>query len=252
MTLTHIGEVFLQDCAQLVNEYIRLKGKIQQLKETDFETLHITGFIDPAISAILRQVRRRLQALAPHIIIKYASSTYQTSFEILRRGESDLAIEPISTLIDIHDLDNIELLREPTIVIAERDSVFASLPEINDESFREAAFTSLRSNKDHAIRKHLQEMAKRRKLAGDIPKGLRLSTLDSYEELFIMGFDGMLLMLPESKAREYCAASEEEYVMIPFTGTENDYDFRLFFSTTPKPKVRVALDAFEQVLKQQE
>jgi DNA-binding transcriptional LysR family regulator len=248
MVLTHIGEVFLRDCHSLVNEYVRTKDKISRLKETDFETLRITGITDPAIIGILRQVKEKLQKSAPQIVIKLVTGAYQVSFEMLRRGEADVAIEPLSELIDIHDLENTRLLNERSVVVVEKGSPIASQELFTDEDFAKARFISLRSNKEHGIRKHMQTLARRRGYVGDIPAGLMLSPLDSYRELFMEGFDGAYLMLPDSMAQELCAGSRGEYVAIPFSGSENNFDIHVFYSAKPSSKVQTFLDVLREFL----
>ena len=246
MKLTPIGEVFLQDCQSLVNDYVRIRDKIRRLKESDFQNLLVAGIIDPAISTILRKVKQRVEVAvhpASQVIIKLFTDTLQTSLEAVRRGEADLAIEPMSRLIDIHELQSVALLSEPCVIVAETCSPFADLEVFNDNAFSKASFTSLRSNKDHATRKHLQDMAHQRGFLGDLPGGLLLSPVDSYQELFLMGLNGALVMLPESMALEFCPPSHEEYVVIPFPGEENNYNIRAFYSANPTPKVQAFLDA---------
>jgi DNA-binding transcriptional LysR family regulator len=140
------------------------------------------------------------------------------------------------------------LFNERSVVVVEKGSRIADRELFTDEDFAEARFISLRSNKEHAVRKHMQTLARRRGYAGDIPAGLMLSPLDSYRELFMDGFEGACLMLPDSMAQELCAGSRGEYVAIPFFGDENNFDIHVFYSAKPSSKVQTFLDALQECL----
>ena len=66
---------------------------------------------------------------------------------------------------------------QPCIVLEADD------PMTNSEAFvlADLKFTSLRSNRDNAMRKHIQGLCKAAWPKGSVPKCLTLSPADSYE-----------------------------------------------------------------------
>lgn len=104
-------------------------------------------------------------------------------------------------------------------------------------SLHASSFVSLRTNKDHANRKHLQDICRLNGIPGDVPGNLETRNSESFAEVLLSGLNGALLMVPESIAKQLCTSEDEEYVALPLKTREYDYDIRLFYSSCPTEQV---------------
>lgn len=235
MRLTPFGEEFLGYACRVTNEYMRLKSFVSLSKDEEAKgTVRLQGLIDAATMPILRKVEDALSDKGTGITIRTAPHGLRTPFDSVRRGDFDIAIEPLSGLIDIHGLDYIHMVKEESYVVMEASNPMADRQYLNVDDLAVMSFTSLRTNRDNAMRKHLQDICHRCGLLADVPLCISLSPVDTYDELLLHGLGDQFLMLPESLAKRYAPSPECGYVARPLVGQDTEYDICAFYlSGTP-------------------
>ncbi|MDR2715655.1 MAG: LysR family transcriptional regulator [Coriobacteriaceae bacterium] len=236
MELTDSGALFLKESTLIANEYGRLVTCFKGFNEGSLETIKIGGLLDCGASNVFRNAKTDLVNTYPNMSIKIAQPSFQTSFDSLRDKEIDIAIEPFSYHIDIHGLESIAIITEHPYVVVDKSHGFAAHKEISGKDLKEISFTSPKSNRSHALRKHLQGICGAVGLEGSIPKSFGISNVGSYSELFLLGLDGEAVMLPESMALMHTATSCGQYVAIPLKEERFFYDIRAFYLTQPTQK----------------
>ena len=198
MELTPVGKVFLKKSVPVMFEHHRLLAFMASVRSGRFTTIRMGGLLDSVASRPLMVARKEMAAADPYVSFETLSIPHQTPFQMLREGELDIAIEPHSSLANSTGLESLHLAYERPFVIVEDASPIADLASLCVQDLKELDFVSLRSNRDYASRKHLQEICKMNGFEGDAPKSLYISTSDTYQDLLLQGLDGSALMLPES------------------------------------------------------
>lgn len=244
MALTPEGEGYLEHASAIGNEYVRLCDFIKARRRRAVREVSVGGLLDEEVSRRVRRAVRALREGERPVSLSFVKSLSATSFDALRSGELAVAFEPWSELVDTSGLVDEPFVKEPPVVVMERGNPLAGRGSLGLEDLPELEFVSLRSNRAHAVRKHLQGLCRGLGLEGDIPRRLILHPAETYDEMFLAGLGGKLVMLPRSLASKYVAPDSADYVCLPFVGEGVDYDIRLFYldvSARP-PEVAAVLE----------
>ena len=248
MRLTAVGELFLPLSSEVGVVLERVEAFCSLYRKARIDVVRVRGVVDGVTLPLLRAAKDEVERANPLLRVKFMSHRFQTPFEDIRMGALDVAVEPLSDLIDVHALAWFHLAYERPYIVVEKTSPLASSPSFGLADLARLRFTSLRSNRDNALRKHIQTLCKRCGLMGDVPKSLTLSPADSYDELLLEGLHGSVLMLPRHLAVRYAGEHEEEYAMVPFVGEGVDYDICAFYRADADAPVKAYLAALEEAL----
>lgn len=251
MQLTAGGEAFLSHASTIVCEYHRLRDHMAQLRRHPIETIRIGGALGALASPLIRATKNRLEQEQTNLSVKLSPLEYQTSLELVRNHQLDIAFEPYSTLIDVHGLESLPVIQEPSYILLPADHPLANLNAITPAELESMDFVYPISNRYHAVRKHLQGLCKKYALLGDVPKSLQPINVESLEEMVLGGLGDYATMLPESIALSYANMPNFGYVAIPFTGEGADYDLRAFFSEEGNRATRQFIEVLKDVLEEQ-
>lgn len=246
MRLTAVGEMFLPLSSDVGNAMERVNAFCQTYRTAHVDIIRIRGIVDGVTLPLLRTAKARLESQSRSVRVRFMPHQFQTPFEDIRTGKLDIAVEPLSDLIEIHELSWFHVAFEKPYVVVEKDGPLARTT-FSVADLATTRFTSLRSNRDNALRKHVQTLCKRSGLEGNVPKSLTLSPADSYEELLLEGLDGRALMLPANMASRYAQEFPEEYVAVPFEGEGTDYDLCAFYDEQAPAYVHAYLDILREL-----
>lgn len=247
MELTPAGEFFLDKSKVLLNEYQRLVVHFRGVNEGSFDSVAVSGLIDSSASALFFKAKRLMNEERPYLVVKVVEATGQTPFDSLRNGLIDLAIEPMSGMVDLQGLASLRLVSERPFVIMEESHPCARRQSLETNDIAALSFTSLRSNKDHALRKHIQDKCRLHGIEGARPRGLALSPANSYAELMLLGLGEDALMVPESMAKRYVAKDDPIYRTVPVEDVSWSYDIRAFYVEHPLDKTKRLLDCLIRI-----
>lgn len=247
MELTYAGERFLQKSSVIANEYQRVISFMQEMKGLSPKRIKVSGIFDSSVSSFLRNARHLLTKTDSNIDVKFVNLTFQTPFDLLRKSELDVAIEPISDLIDTRDLESVKLIHEAAYIVLETNGPLASRESFEANDLKTLECISLRTNKEHAMRKHVQTICKKNGLEGTIPKGLSLSSAETYDDLFLYGLDGKVIVLPESIAFKYAGSANSDYLAKPLIGNECNYDIRAFYLKNCSAETQLFIDVLKKI-----
>lgn len=248
MDLTPVGELYLEHASAIGNEYERMQDFIRSVRRRSYRTVTVGGLLDEEVSSRLRRAVRALRALEHPVALRFIKGFSATSFDALRSGELGVALEPHSELVDTAGLTSHPFVREEPVVVLERTNPLAMRDAFGLDDLHAMEFVSLRSNREHAIRKHLQALCRRIGLEGSIPRRLTLHPAETYDELFLAGIDGRFVMLPASLATKYVKDDNPDYAVRPFVGEDVAYDVRMYvLATQGAPEVRTAVDEMRKV-----
>lgn len=252
MALTAAGEEYLEHASAIGCEYERLLDFIKAQRRRAIREVSVGGLLDEEVSSRMRRAVRRLRALDRPVALRFVKTFSATSFDALRSGELALAVEPVSALVDTSGLADEPFLREEPVVVMERANPLAARSSLGLDDLSQLEFVSIRSNREHAVRKHLQALCRRIGLEGDIPRMLTLHPAETYDEMFLSGLGGKLVMLPRSLAAKYVAPDCSDYVVLPFVGEDVAYDIRLFRLDAPAcpPEVAAALEELRRAARE--
>lgn len=238
MKLTPIGELFLDHANRIGSEVTKLDAFIASVKGKSFRVVRVQGLLGTPAVGVIRIAKRRLEQEDPFVKVKYISPSFQTPFDLLRSTEIDVAVEPLSTMIDIRDLETVDLIKEDSYIVMESGHLLAGCEQFHLDDLEKIRFTSLRSNRDHAARKHLQDLCQRNGLYGGVPKSLSLENAETYDELFLYGLGEYAIMLPKTIALQYAGDPDSGYVARPLVGEDSQYDIRAFCRKDPSPHTK--------------
>lgn len=236
MRITRAGELFLERSSIITGEVTKLESLMKSVRYKEFHNFNVCGLMTAPIATALRASKRRFEGEWPLNVVKFTQTQYQTPFEMLREESMHVAVEPISSMIDTHGLQSQHLLYENTYIVVENDNPLATRDHLFIHDTDSIRFTSPRTNRDHAARKHLQTLCLSNSTHCGIPKTITISNVETLDELFLCGTDGQAIMLPESLAKRY-AGSGTSYTAIPFEDESAAYDFHLFYAENPTPEV---------------
>lgn len=246
MELTAAGVLLMDKSKIICSEWYKLKQYMDlALKRGVFE-IRVSGLLKTSASRILKMARRRLLDENPFGVLKFSRVTGHNSFELVRRGEIDICIEPFSVLSDTHDLESLSLTEERPFVIMDEGHELADRQSVAITDLEGMTFASLRTNQDYAVRKWLQNVHRVHELKDGEPKNLYISSFDSYEGILINGLGEHALVLPESMAKQLEAANYMNCVAIPLDGGDT-YDIRAFY----KSNARTAVKEFIEYLREE-
>lgn len=252
MQLTPFGEEFLDYACRVTNEYQRLKAFVRSSRaDGPSATIKMQGLIDAATMPVLRRLEDALAEQESGIVIRTAPHGLRTPFDSVRGGDFDIAVEPLSGLIDIHALSYVHVVQEDSYVVMETSNPIAARERIVVDDLADMPFTSLRTNRDNAMRKHLQYICHRYGMLGDVPLRLTLSPVDTYDELLLRGLGEQFLLLPESLARRYAPSPDCGYVARPLVGEHTEYDICAFYLSDAAPVVRTVVRTLEEIVGEQ-
>jgi LysR family transcriptional regulator, transcriptional activator of the cysJI operon len=233
MRLTPEGEAFLHWSSVISNSYKKMTDSMNGFRGNRPQVLRASGLLESDTAAVFKAACRSLKDEDPRFSVSLLADVGQTPFDLIRSGDLDVAVEPFSGMVDVHDMQSIPIARETSHILMERTHPWADRSALGLDDIRMGSFVSLRTNKDHANRKHLQDICRRHGFPGDVPGNLETRNSSSFSEVLLAGLNDGLLMLPESVAKRLCANERGEYVSIPCEVPECDYDIRLFYSKTP-------------------
>lgn len=242
MRLTALGELFLPLAADVGCAWNRIQAFCAKYRGQNLDIVRVRGVMDGVTLPILRDARAALEEENAHLRVKFIPQQFQTPFSDIREDKLDIAVEPLSNLIDTHDLSWFHLAYERSTIVLEARHSFAGRKSFGPDDLTDLKFTSLRSNRDNAMRKHLQGICGRHGLVGDVPKSLTTSPVDSYEELFLEGLGEYVIMLPETLAARYTKEFSDDYVIRPFIGQDVDYDWCVFYRDDAPRHVQAYLE----------
>lgn len=249
MTLTAAGEVFLPQACIIGNEFRRMQDIMDNIRHHLPYHVRIGGL--QGTNAVVK-VKAALDlvnvhsGVSPKVMLRRVVNTSHNSFDFLRDGAWDLAVEPMSSMISIHDLDWVELAKEPAIVLANQENALTQRAKLGLEDILQLHFVTPKSNDNYALRKFIQGICKDNGIAGSIPGYLSIFPADTYDELFLGGLDDRVVMLPQSLAMRYLAQPAYDLVAIPFEGEGCEYSLCAFYS---KHASKTTME-FVEVLKQ--
>lgn len=247
MELTEMGQMFLRESSLISNEYFRIQALAKEIRGRTPQTLALSCVQTPRIASLVKAVRDQTTVDGWPLCVKFARPTYQTTLECLRDATLDVAIEPMSEFIDICELEHQHLFFEEAVVVMEAAHELAGSKALGLSDLQAIHYTSLRSNLDHALRKHLQHLCV---LAGDpagVPKRLSLSpSASTFDDLFFEGLGGQAVLLPQSLAARYVNQPDSGLVAVPAAGDETRYDFHAFWLKGAKPATLRLVEMLEQ------
>lgn len=223
MELTPTGRKALEIASRIGNEEERLR-QLHAFEHQHVRAIRVIGTIDAPLLARLRQASQKLD-----FMLDFDTTSTQTPFDQLRNDNADIAIEPISELIDTHGLEWKIILREHASLVLERTNPLAAHDSFALEDLTSLNFTSLLTNSGNALRKHLQSLCQHAGILGSLPGYLTLSQATTYDHLFMYGLNGSVVMLPESMAKRYASDYASDYVERPFADSKADYIFCVFY-----------------------
>lgn len=242
MRLTPEGESFLHWSSVISNSYKKMLDSMSELRRGKSQVLRIAGMLETSAAYGFKSACRSLKEEDSRFAIRLVSEVGQTPFDLIRSGDLDVAVEPFSGMVDVHGLRSIILGGERSFVIMERTNRLAERCELRLDDIASASFVSLRTNKDHGNRKHLQDICRRNNIPGDVPGNLETRNAQSFTEVLFTGLGEALIMLPESMAKRLCAEEGERYVAVPFVEQGCHYDMRAFFLDDSNDPVKRLID----------
>lgn len=249
MRLTAEGELFLPLASEAGNVRNRIRAFCAQHRHVRIDTVRVRGIVDGVTLPLLREAKACIEAAMPQVKVRSLPHQFQTPFKDIREDQLDIAIEPLSDLIEIHDLRWIHLAYEQPCVVVDATSPLAQRGAFGMDDLQDLMFTSLRSNRDNAMRKHVQGLCKKAGLPGDVPKQLTISPADSYDELFLEGLGEYALMLPQTLAARYVGEFSGDYVARPFEGDDVAYDLCAFYREDAPAYVKAYVAELEKVVR---
>lgn len=235
MQLTSEGETFLHWSSIISNSYHKMLDSFSESKGTRFPTLKVSGLLQSDSARVLKAACSRLKEGYPLFVFRVIHDVGQTPFDLIRAGRLDIALEPYSEMIDCHDLASTHVATEQSYVVMERTNPFASRENLTVSDLPKASFVSLRTNKDHANRKHLQDICRQNGLLGNVPGNLETCNATAFSEVMLAGLNDSMIMLPESMAKLLCVEGGGDYIALPFLDRKYDYDIRVFYLKNPTP-----------------
>lgn len=247
MKLTPVGEKFLPYASRIGSEYEKYLAFVASLSGKTFGTFRLGGIISSAATPLLQKAKQRFEDQNPTLTVKYLPSAFQTSFNLLRSNQLDIAIEPMSTMIDNHGCISVELVTEASYVVMDENNLLSEKEALYPSDLASLRFTSLRSNRDYGMRKHLQGLCERYGMVGGIPQSLLMENAETLDELFLYGLGENAIMLPESTARQYAEKPGSGLVTRPFLGEESDFNIHAFFRKDPDVKTAQFIRMLEEV-----
>lgn len=230
MELTPEGEVALDYAGRITSAYYEMMIEIKKLRESKSKIIRVSGLLESSMANYINDAMREFRTKQQDIRIKPTSTGLINPFNALRDGKIDVLFECFSEMIDIHDLESIPLHRERAYVVLDIDHALAGRDTLYVEELRDTAFVSHVKNTDYALRKHFQSLCRRHGFAGK----LTTRTLVSRSELFLLDFEDMAVMLPESMLSSMGIGNLDNFVAIPVVDADADYDLRAFFSPIQK------------------
>lgn len=237
MQLTPEGEVFLHWSSVMSNSYRKMLDNMTELRANRPRVVRVSGLLESSAATVFKMACRSLKEEDPRLAIRLVNDVGQTPFDLIRADELDVSIEPFSGMIDTHELNTVKLSSEQPYALMERSHPLAEQACLDIPDIRASSFVSLRTNKDHANRKHLQDICRLNNMPGDVPGNLETRNSESFAEVLLSGLNGALLMVPESIAKQLCPSEDKEYIALPLKAREYDYDIRLFYSKSPTDQV---------------
>lgn len=251
MELTPEGEYFLKESKIILNEYARLTTHFHGAKEGSFDSIKVGGgVLDSCVSSTFLEARCLLAESRPYLSLKVIESNFQTPFDSLRESNLDLAVEPMSGMVDLRGIDSMKLACEQPYVVMEKSNPFATKVRIGTGEIAALSFTSLRSNKGHALRKHLQDQCRLHGIDGARPGYLTIAAANTYSELFLLGLGDDVVMLPKSIALMYASEGSPSYCFVPVEEKSWYYDIRAFYRVDPDEKTRLLLNCLERAIRE--
>lgn len=251
MELTYAGEVFLKRCSEIYSNYAKLEAfarKTMASKIDEVRIAGICGLLNADIASKLRAAKKLVEQNDSHLFVKFSTSVLQTPFDMLRSGELDIAIEPMSTMIDTYNLDSMPIAKEKPYVVVEEGNQRSGREFFDERDLDEIRFVTPKNNASHALRKHLQSICSKTGPKDTLPKAMAIVNVNAYDELFLNGLDGYAVLLPESIAHSFTTPPNSGYVAIPLAVEEADYDIRAFFRKNPTLPTQTYLAALEETL----
>lgn len=250
MELTVEGRDFLKYAGTITSAYCALVDRMGYFAKTKPVTLRVCGLIETKVGALFRAAYRSFRQDNERYVVRFITEVTQTPFDLLRDDEIDLAIEPQSDYIDTHGLASAPLASEPSWVLYEKGTEPDGIEFLDPELLPRATFSSIRTNKDHANRKHIQHLCSLHGLPGAVPNGFQLVDANSYPELLMQGLADSYVMLPESMAKRLAEMFSSEYTAIPLISNDadTDYHFRLFYREDADKHVLKFVEAMQKTL----
>ena len=244
MELTPVGREFLEIACRIGNEECRLHDlkKHAALREVQ---VRVGGTIDGVTLPVLRAAAASLGD--EHVTLVFPPTQTHTAFEQLRRRQLDMAVEPLSALADTHDLAWVHVASEPAFVVMDAENPLRARESFFVDDLPDLAFTSLLSNRENAMRKHLQAICQAYGFPGDVPGALVMSSASTYDKLFLTGLGGNVILLPERVALKYSQDYMGLYEMRPLVGDGTAYDFCAFYRAEETGAVRRLAEALDLV-----
>lgn len=247
MQLTPEGEILLHWTSLIGNSYNKMLDDISELKGTRFPQLWVSGLLKSDSARILKTACNKLREEYPLFALKVLNDVGQTPFDLIREGKLDIAIEPYSNMIDCHGLTSLHLATEQSYVIMERSNPFAESEGLTVHDLPKVSFVSLRTNREHANRKHLQDICHQNGLLGDVPGNLEIRNATTFSEVLLAGLNDSMIMLPESIAKLLCTEGGDDYIVLPFFDRKYDYDIRVFYPKNPNPLTEKLIECLSSV-----
>lgn len=246
MKLTGAGEAFLPHASTISCEHRKLRDHMAQLKSHPTKVVRLGGVLSSLAAPTIRLAKDQLSRQHIKLSIVLSPSEYQTPFELVRNHRIDACFEPYSDPIDALGLESLSVAREPSYILVSVNHPLAGSNSISPTDLEDIDFAYPIANHFHGLRKHLQGICKKHLLLGDTPKSLQPINVESLREMVLDDLGNYATMLPRSIALS--CTKMQDYVAIPFSGENSDYDLRIFFSSEANEQTKRFIEALKDVL----
>jgi DNA-binding transcriptional LysR family regulator len=243
MELTPAGEIVLERSCVITSEYYEMLSQLKKLKTKKQQVVRMSGLLDSSLVSYIYKLKELIEKRELDISLKPTYLELHIPFNALRNGFVDIAFEAFSDMIDIHDLESIPLIKEQAFLVLEKDQELAKRETILIDDLKNIALLSLDHNVDHSLRKHVQSICRNHGFAGRLTARPSISR----SNLFLTGFEGMGVLLPESMLKSASLLYLDSYVALPLEEEEAYFDLRAFYSSVSGDRPVDIIDCLKEI-----
>jgi DNA-binding transcriptional LysR family regulator len=242
--LTPAGEYLLDEGMKLLTHANRIQIKIRELGHAKQDLL-MTASLELAVTKTLLAIRSAL--LNRELSLSFISVQPQSdiTFDMLRKGVIDLALEPHSWMADTHNLQCTPLYREPAVVVLDKTHTLASHNKLSIQEIKSLGFITNVDNTSYALRKHIHSIGES---FGFVPDFV-MRTVSTQLSTLLTNIGNNILFLPKSY-KPIIEAINDYVVCIEIEECDCDFDMRIFYRDEKDERIAVALEIIKPLYPQ--
>jgi LysR family cys regulon transcriptional activator len=242
--LTPAGEYLLDEGMKLLTHANRIQIKIRELGHAKQDLL-MTASLELAVTKTLLAIQSAL--LNRELSLSFISVQPQSdiTFDMLRKGVIDLALEPHSWMADTHNLQGFPLYREPAIVVLDKTHVLASRNKLSIQEIKSLGFITNVDNTSYTLRKHIHSIGES---LGFMPDFV-MRTASTQLSVLLTNIGNDILFLPKSYS-PIIEATNDRVACIKIEERDCDFDMRLFYRDENDERIATALEIIKPLYPQ--